>query len=31
VDRSGRITALQRGPIDDAWMRAHVAPLLKTA
>jgi hypothetical protein len=28
VDRQGRITALQRGPIDDAWMRLHVAPLL---
>jgi cytochrome c biogenesis protein CcmG, thiol:disulfide interchange protein DsbE len=29
VDKSGRITALQRGPVDDAWMRAHVLPLLK--
>jgi len=28
VDRSGRITALQRGPIDEAWLRRHVAPLL---
>jgi cytochrome c biogenesis protein CcmG/thiol:disulfide interchange protein DsbE len=28
VDRQGRITALQRGPVDDAWMRAHVVPLL---
>jgi cytochrome c biogenesis protein CcmG/thiol:disulfide interchange protein DsbE len=31
VDRQGRITALQRGPIDDAWMRRHVAPLLSTS
>jgi cytochrome c biogenesis protein CcmG/thiol:disulfide interchange protein DsbE len=28
VDRSGRIAALQRGPVDDAWMRTHVLPLL---
>jgi cytochrome c biogenesis protein CcmG/thiol:disulfide interchange protein DsbE len=28
VDKSGRITALQRGPVDDAWMRKHVLPLL---
>jgi cytochrome c biogenesis protein CcmG/thiol:disulfide interchange protein DsbE len=28
VDRQGRITALQRGPIDDQWMRQHVVPLL---
>src|SRR5436305_10248496 len=26
VDRSGKIAALQRGPVDDAWMRAHVVP-----
>ncbi|MFL5842865.1 MAG: redoxin domain-containing protein [Thermoleophilaceae bacterium] len=31
VDRQGRITALQRGPIDDAWMRRHVAPLLNAS
>jgi cytochrome c biogenesis protein CcmG/thiol:disulfide interchange protein DsbE len=31
VDRRGRITALARGPVDDAWMRAHVAPLLKAS
>ena len=31
VDRRGRITALQRGPIDDAWMREHVLPLLQTS
>ena len=29
VDKRGRITALQRGPVDDAWMRAHVLPLLR--
>jgi cytochrome c biogenesis protein CcmG, thiol:disulfide interchange protein DsbE len=28
VDKQGRITALQRGPIDDQWMRQHVLPLL---
>jgi cytochrome c biogenesis protein CcmG/thiol:disulfide interchange protein DsbE len=31
VDKRGRITALQRGPVDDAWMRAHVLPLLGSA
>ena len=25
----GRITALQRGPVDEAWMRQHVLPLLE--
>jgi cytochrome c biogenesis protein CcmG/thiol:disulfide interchange protein DsbE len=30
VDKQGRITALQRGPIDDAWMRKHVLPLLQS-
>lgn len=29
VDRQGRITALQRGPVDDAWVRQHVMPLLR--
>jgi cytochrome c biogenesis protein CcmG/thiol:disulfide interchange protein DsbE len=29
LDRRGRITALQRGPVDDKWMRAHVLPLLQ--
>jgi cytochrome c biogenesis protein CcmG/thiol:disulfide interchange protein DsbE len=29
IDKGGRVTALQRGPIDDAWMRTHVMPLLK--
>jgi cytochrome c biogenesis protein CcmG/thiol:disulfide interchange protein DsbE len=28
IDRKGRITALQRGPVDDNWMRRHVLPLL---
>jgi cytochrome c biogenesis protein CcmG/thiol:disulfide interchange protein DsbE len=30
VDKTGRITALMRGPVDDAWMREHVLPLLKS-
>jgi cytochrome c biogenesis protein CcmG, thiol:disulfide interchange protein DsbE len=29
IDRSGRITAIMRGPVDDAWMRSHVQPLLR--
>jgi cytochrome c biogenesis protein CcmG/thiol:disulfide interchange protein DsbE len=28
VDKQGRLRALQRGPVDDAWMREHVLPLL---
>jgi cytochrome c biogenesis protein CcmG/thiol:disulfide interchange protein DsbE len=28
VDRAGKIAATRRGPVDDAWMRKHVAPLL---
>jgi cytochrome c biogenesis protein CcmG/thiol:disulfide interchange protein DsbE len=31
VDRQGRITALMRGPVDDAWMRKHVEPLLRSS
>jgi cytochrome c biogenesis protein CcmG/thiol:disulfide interchange protein DsbE len=31
VDKQGRITALQRGPVDDAWMRKHVLPLLQSS
>jgi peroxiredoxin len=31
IDRSGRLRALVRGPVDDAWMRAHVLPLLGSA
>jgi cytochrome c biogenesis protein CcmG/thiol:disulfide interchange protein DsbE len=29
VDRRGRIAASRRGPVDDAFMREHVAPLLR--
>jgi cytochrome c biogenesis protein CcmG, thiol:disulfide interchange protein DsbE len=29
VDRRGRIVAVQRGVVDDQWMREHVAPLLE--
>ena len=29
VDKQGRIRALMRGPVDDAWMRQHVLPLLQ--
>lgn len=29
IDRRGRIAAVQRGPVDDAWMRRHVEPLLE--
>ena len=29
IDRQGRIAALQRGPVDEAWMRKHVVPLLR--
>jgi cytochrome c biogenesis protein CcmG/thiol:disulfide interchange protein DsbE len=28
IDRQGRIAAVKRGPVDDAWMRREVAPLL---
>src|SRR3954447_19666716 len=31
VDRKGRIAALARGPVDDAWMREHVLPLLRSS
>jgi cytochrome c biogenesis protein CcmG/thiol:disulfide interchange protein DsbE len=31
VDEQGRIRALQRGPIDDHWMRDHVVPLLRAS
>ncbi|MEA2348839.1 MAG: cytochrome c biosis protein CcmG, thiol:disulfide interchange protein DsbE [Thermoleophilaceae bacterium] len=30
IDRQGRIVALQRGPVDSAWLDKHVAPLLKS-
>ena len=29
IDRKGRIAAVQRGPVDDQFMREHVAPMLK--
>jgi cytochrome c biogenesis protein CcmG/thiol:disulfide interchange protein DsbE len=29
VDTKGRIAAVARGPVDDEFMREHVAPLLK--
>jgi cytochrome c biogenesis protein CcmG/thiol:disulfide interchange protein DsbE len=29
IDRTGKIAATARGPVDDAWMRKHVAPLLQ--
>jgi cytochrome c biogenesis protein CcmG/thiol:disulfide interchange protein DsbE len=28
IDRQGRVAALVRGEVDDAWMRKHVEPLL---
>jgi cytochrome c biogenesis protein CcmG/thiol:disulfide interchange protein DsbE len=29
IDRKGRIAAVQRGPVDDEFMRKHVAPVLE--
>jgi cytochrome c biogenesis protein CcmG/thiol:disulfide interchange protein DsbE len=29
IDRRGRIAALRRGPVDEAWLRERVAPLLR--
>ena len=29
IDRAGRIAALRRGPVDEAFMRDEVAPLLE--
>jgi cytochrome c biogenesis protein CcmG/thiol:disulfide interchange protein DsbE len=29
IDRRGRIAAVARGPVDDAFMRTEVAPLLR--
>jgi cytochrome c biogenesis protein CcmG/thiol:disulfide interchange protein DsbE len=31
LDRRGRIAAVRRGPVDDAFMRVRVQPLLKEA
>jgi cytochrome c biogenesis protein CcmG/thiol:disulfide interchange protein DsbE len=28
VDKNGRIVAVQRGPVDNAWLSKHVLPLL---
>jgi cytochrome c biogenesis protein CcmG/thiol:disulfide interchange protein DsbE len=29
IDRQGRIAAVARGPVDDAFMRRNVAPLVE--
>ena len=29
IDRRGRVAAVERGPVDEAFMRRHVAPLLE--
>jgi cytochrome c biogenesis protein CcmG, thiol:disulfide interchange protein DsbE len=29
IDREGRIAALRRGPVDQAWLDEHLAPVLK--
>jgi hypothetical protein len=29
IDRRGRIAAVRRGPVDDAFMRTQVYPLLR--
>ncbi len=29
IDRQGRIVALMRGPIDEAWLDEHLEPLLE--
>ena len=29
IDRRGRVAALRRGPVDEAWLQANVAPLLE--
>jgi cytochrome c biogenesis protein CcmG/thiol:disulfide interchange protein DsbE len=31
IDREGRIAAVRRGPVDEAFMKAEVAPLLEGA
>ena len=31
IDRRGRIVASRRGPVDEAFMRREVAPLLEPA
>jgi cytochrome c biogenesis protein CcmG/thiol:disulfide interchange protein DsbE len=29
IDRRGRVAALKRGPVNEAWLRSKVAPLLE--
>jgi cytochrome c biogenesis protein CcmG, thiol:disulfide interchange protein DsbE len=29
LDRRGRVAAVQRGPVDEAWMRERVLPVLR--
>jgi len=29
IDRRGRLRAIERGPVDDAFFERHVVPLLK--
>jgi cytochrome c biogenesis protein CcmG, thiol:disulfide interchange protein DsbE len=29
IDRRGRIAAIERGPVDEAWLRERVQPLLR--
>jgi cytochrome c biogenesis protein CcmG/thiol:disulfide interchange protein DsbE len=31
IDRDGKVAATQRGPVDEAWMRKHVTPLLESS
>ena len=31
IDRRGRVAAVKRGPVDEAWLRRHVDPLLGEA
>ncbi len=31
IDPQGRIAAAQRGPVDERWMREHVAPLVDSS
>ena len=29
IDREGRIAAMRRGPVDQAWLDEHLPPLLE--
>jgi cytochrome c biogenesis protein CcmG, thiol:disulfide interchange protein DsbE len=31
IDRDGKIAAVRRGPVDQAWLDEHLAPLLEEA